>query len=299
MQQYKLKNGLMVPAMGLGTYGISEEMMVSSIQASFTSGATLIDTASAYNNELSIGRAINILSEQKILKREELILQTKVGDKIRDFGLPLGYYFYNSPSCPCHDVKKQVMEQVESSLKSLGTDYLDILLIHWPYYEVLVEIWKCMEELYDQKIVKAIGVSNFKVRHLKKVMAKANYVPMVNQTSISPVNLQAEEYSFCIENNILLQAYSPLYTLKDKEVVNSHPEFFSLADKYGKSISQVLLRWYFQKGIVTIPKSAKAERVTLNADIFDFSISEEDMRVIEAINYNHQYLVESKYCPGY
>ena len=282
--QYTLNNGLEIPSIGLGTYGLNQITMESSIKASWESGAKLIDTASAYDNEVYIGNAIDSLTKQKVLKREDLIIR---------------YYFYNSTSCPNHDVRSEVMEQVESSLKNLKTDYLDVLLIHWPYNDVLCEIWKNLERLYDEKIVRAIGVSNFKVRHLEKLMSKANIVPMIDQLCISPINGLKEEYAFAKEHGIQLEAYSPLNTINNRKVQENHKQFYDLVEKYNKSISQVLLRWYYQKGILTIPKSSNAERVKMNSNIFDFEIMNSDMEYIDSMNYDYQYLVESKFCPGY
>lgn len=296
---FSLNNCVKIPSMGLGTYGLNSDTMTTSIKASCESGALLVDTASAYENEVYIGDAIDSLIKQGVLKREDLIIQTKVGDKLYADGTPRGYYFYNSSSCPNHDVRSQVMEQVESSLRFLKTDYLDVLLIHWPYNDVLYDIWKCLESLYDQKVVKAIGVSNFKKRHLQKLICKANYCPMVDQLCMSPVNLLSDDYQYCRENNILLEAYSPLNTLQNKKVRSQYPDFFGLPDKYKKSATQVLLRWFYQKGIITIPKSSNPERVKMNVDIFDFELDELEINQIDSLNYNYQYLVESKFCPGY
>ena len=296
---YQLYNGLEIPSIGLGTYGLNNQTMVTSLKASLEEGASLVDTASAYDNEVFIGNAIEVLRQEGWLRREDIIIQTKVGDKLYSDGMPRGYYFFNSPSCPSHDTKKQVMEQVENSLKQLHTDYLDVLLIHWPYNDVLCELWHCLEELYDQKVVRAIGVSNFKVRHLKKIMSKANYSPMIDQLCISPVNLLNAEYNFCKENNIRIEAYSPLNTLKNHRVLEEHKPFFEMPGKYGKTMAQVILRWYFQKGIITIPKSGNPDRVKSNTQIFDFELSLDDMSYIDSMNYDYQYLVESKFCPGY
>lgn len=297
--KYILNNGIEIPSMGLGTYGLTERTMISSIKAAYESGVKLIDTASGYNNEQFIGNAINILSKQNILKRKDLFIETKVGDKLYEDGLPRGFYFYNSTSCPNHDTRKQVMEQVERSLVQLNTDYLDLLLIHWPYCDVLCDIWKSLEELYEQKVVRAIGVSNFKVRHLKKIMRNANYVPMVDQLCISPINILHEEFIFCRENEIQIEAYSPLNTLNNVEIQNNHKEFYDLSLKYNKNIVQVLLRWFYEKSIISIPKSSNADRIKMNYDIFSFELDSEDIDYIDSLNYDFQYLVESKFCPGY
>jgi len=295
---FKLNNDIEIPALGLGTYTLKDDIMTNSIRAAFHAGTGLIDTASAYDNEHYIGKSLRMLKKDGI-KREQLFIQSKVGDKIDEKGEPIGYYFYNSTSCPCHDTKKVVMEQVEKSLNKLGTDYLDLLMIHWPYYDVLNDIWRCLEDLYDQKIVRSIGVSNCRKRHLERIMRTANYVPMVNQINISPINAHQEEFDFCKQYDIRIQAYSPLYTLRNLQFQQEHKDLYSLSDKYGKTMSQIILRWFFQKGIIPVPKSATPYRVHQNINIFDFEISAEDMQKIEAANINYQYLVESKFCPGY
>lgn len=296
---FKLYNGVEIPSVGLGTYGLDETTIQTSLMAAFEVGAILVDTASAYNNEHFIGNALSYLYQYHGLKRSDVLIETKIGDKLYSDGLPRGCCFYNSTSCYSHDTKRQVMEQVEDSLKHLRTDYLDVLLIHWPYNDVLCELWKCLENLYDQKVVRAIGVSNFKVRHLRKIMDRANYIPMINQICISPINLLIEEYTFCRNHNIQIEAYSPLNMLRNQEIMNSHRQFFSLAEKYGKNISQVLLNWYYQKGIITIPKSGNPDRVKMNTDIFDFELEHKDIQYMDSLNYDYQYLVESKFCPGY
>lgn len=296
---YKLSNGVHIPAQGLGTYTLKDEVMTSSIKVAYQSGCTLIDTASAYDNEHYIGHSIKQLEKEGVLQRKDLFIQTKVGDKIDKKGRPIGYYFYNSPSCPDHDTERVVNEQVESSLKLLQTDYLDLVMIHWPYYDVLNEIWQALEKLYDQKIIRSIGVSNCKKRHIERIMITAKVKPMVNQINISPINTHVEDYAFCMENDIRLQAYSPLYPLRNETFKVEQKDLYSLSEKYGKSMSQILLRWYYQKGIIPVPKSATPSRVKQNYDIYDFEIEEQDMERISHANFDFQYLTESLFCPGY
>lgn len=297
--QYKLSNGVNIPAQGLGTYTLKDEIMTSSILAAYKSGCTLIDTAYAYENEQYIGNSIKYLEKRGELKRENLFIQTKVGDKIDKKGRPIGYHFYNSPSCPCHDTEKEVFSQIENSLRQLQTDYLDLVMIHWPYYDVLNEIWNSLEKMYNQGVIKAIGVSNCKKRHIERIMERASITPMVNQINISPINTHLEDYDFCLKNHIQLQAYSPLYPLRNDYFKESQKEIYKLADKYQKTMSQIILRWYFEKGIIPIPKSSNPARVKQNYSIYDFHLTQEDIQLIDNANINFQYLTESIFCPGY
>lgn len=298
IRDFELSNGIKIPVQGLGTYTLNKQTMISSVKAAYNVGCKLVDTAYAYNNEGYVGNAVNTLQKDGVLARKELFIQTKVGDKIDRLGHPIGYYFYNSPSCPCHDTKKVVNEQIANSLKLLNTDYLDLVMIHWPYYDVLNEIWSSLEELYDQKVIRSIGVSNCKKRHLERIMKTAKYVPMVNQINISPINTCKEDYDFCLENKITLQAYSPLYTIQyfrgDKDCLIN-----KLASKYQKSSSQIVLRWYYQRGIIAIPKSSNPNRVKENFSIFDFQLTDKEIEDINNLNCNYNYLVESTFCPGY
>ena len=297
---FSLNNGLVIPSQGLGTFTLKGKTMTNSISAAYKAGCTLIDTASAYMNEQFVGASVRELEKRGVLKRSDLFIETKVGDKITPKGKPIGYYFYNSPSCPNHDTKKVVNEQIENSLKLLQTDYLDLVMIHWPYYDVLNDIWGALEELYEQGVVKSIGVSNCKKRHIERIMTTAKVKPMVNQINISPINTHIEDYKYCVENGIVIQAYSPLYTLQNERFKIQQKELIKeLPLKYNKTMVQILFRWFYQKGIITIPKSKTPERIVQNYDIYDFELNEEEMQRFDESNFDFQYLVESLYCPGY
>lgn len=297
---FKLYNGLEMPAQGLGTFTLKGTTMTNSIAAAYKAGCTLIDTASAYMNEQYVGASVQELEKSSVLKRKDLFIETKVGDKITSKGKPIGYYFYNSPSCPDHNTKKVVNEQIERSLSLLQTNYLDLVMIHWPYYDVLNEIWAALEDLYEQGVIKSIGVSNCRKRHIERIMKTAKVKPMVNQINISPINTHVEDYTYCRDNDILIQAYSPLYTLRNERFKVEQKQIIDeLPVKYKKTMTQVLLRWFFQKGIVTIPKSKTPARIAQNYNIYDFELSEEDMQRFDEADYGYQHLVESLYCPGY
>lgn len=297
---FKLNNGVKIPSQGLGTFTLKGSIMTNSIKTAFESGCTLIDTASAYMNEHYVGSSIKELERQGILKRSDLFIETKVGDKITSQGKPIGYYFYNSPSCPNHDTKKVVNLQIENSLRLLQTDYLDLVMIHWPYFDVLNDIWAALEDLYEQGIIKSIGVSNCRKRHVERILRKAKVCPMVNQTNISPINTQVEDLIFFHEHNIQVQAYSPLGCLRNERFKKE--QFLLMEElprKYNKTIQQILFRWFFQKGIITIPKSKTPSRIIQNVDIYDFELSDLDIAKFDACNFNYQHLIESLYCPGY
>lgn len=298
--QFKLYNGVNIPAQGLGTFTLSGDIMTEAIRAAYLAGCSLLDTASAYGTEQYVGTSIKKLEKEGVFKRSDLFIQTKVGDKITPQGKPIGYYFYNSPSCPNHDTEKVVNQQVENSLRLLKTDYLDLVMIHWPYYDVLNEIWSALEKLYEQGVVKAIGVSNCRKRHIERVLKTAKVVPMVNQTNISPINTMVEDYQYFVDNQITIQAYSPMSTLRNshfkveqKKILNELPV------RYGHSMSQILFRWFYQKNIITIPRSKNPFHVKGNYEIYDFELCEEDMKAFDNANFDYQHLVESLYCPGY
>ncbi len=298
ISNYNLLNGVEIPSLGLGTFHIDGNTLTSVVRAQVESGNGLIDTASAYGNESALGNTLKTLFKEGF-RRDQFFIESKVGDKVDEIGRPIGYYFYNNPNtCPCNDTKRVVYEQVENSLKLLGIEYLDLVMIHWPYYEVLNDIWASLEDLYEQKLIRAIGVSNCRKRHVERIMRTARYVPMINQIFISPINTREEDYKFFKEKNIRLEAYSPLYALRNNSF-RSRRDIYDLSEKYNKDISQIVLRWFYQKGIIPIPKTHRPERIAMNNNIFDFSISDEDMQLISGANMNFQSIVESKYCPGY
>ena len=297
---FTLYNGLKIPAQGLGTFTLKGEVLTNSIKAAYEAGCTLIETASANMNENYVGASNNQLEKEGVLKSENLFIETKVGDRITSKGKPIGYYFYNSPSCPNHDTKKVVNEQIESSLKLLHTDYLDLVMIHWPYFDVLNEIWAALEDLYEQGVIKSIGVSNCRKRHIERIMKTAKYLPMVNQTNISPINTQVDDYLFFQEHGIQLQAYSPVACIKNKRFLEENQDWCKeLPSRYNHTLTQILFRWFYQKGVITIPRSKTPSHIAQNYSIYDFELSSEDMKHFDAANFDFQFLVESLYCPGY
>lgn len=296
--QIKLSNGVEMPAMGFGTYPMTGKTLYKAMLCALESGCTLFDTAHSYPNEGSIGEELSRIFGSTSFERGDVFITSKIGDRL-DHGMPMGYYFYNSSSCPDKNTRRVVFEQVEDSLRKLRTDYIDLLLIHWPYNDYLEEIWLAMEDCYRQGKVRAIGVSNHKVRHLQRIEKMCSVAPMVDQMFVSPINTQSDVMEYCHSNGIVLESYSPLMFLHRANAMSASEKFSELCEKYGRSPAQIVLRWNVQKRIIPIPKSANPDRIRKNYDVFDFSLTDEEMSLLDGFNENWQYLPESVYCPGY
>lgn len=261
----KLNNGLEMPVLGLGVFQVEDgQVVIDSVKSAIRNGYRSIDTAAIYQNEEGVGQGIKEALEENGLKREELFITSKV------WNADLGY--------------QSTLDAFELSLNKLGLDYLDLYLIHWPVEGKFVESWKALETLYKNGKVKAIGMSNFQIHHLKEVIANAEIIPMVNQIELHPMLSQVELREFLKENSIQVEAWAPLMQgqLFENETLQE------IANKHNKSIAQVVLRWHLQNGIVIIPKSIKEHRIQENANIFDFELTEEDMTLINALNQNHR-----------
>ncbi|NKE05545.1 aldo/keto reductase [Mesobacillus selenatarsenatis] len=252
-----LHNGVKMPWFGLGVFKVQEgSEVVESVKAALKNGYKSIDTAAVYGNEEGVGQAI----KEAGVPREELFITTKV------WNADQGY--------------ETTLQAFETSMDKLGLDYLDLYLIHWPVAGKYKETWKALEKLYKDGRVRAIGVSNFHVHHLKDLMADAEIKPMVNQVEYHPHLAQTELLQFCKAEGIQMEAWSPL---KQGELL-SEPTIVEIAEKHGKSPAQVILRWDLQNEVVTIPKSIKEHRIIQNAGIFDFELTAEDMGVLNGLN---------------
>ena len=257
----KLNNGVEMPWLGLGVFESEEgEEVENAVLTAFANGYRSIDTAAMYHNEKGVGNAI----KKSGLPREEIFVTTKVWNSDQ------GY--------------RSTFEAFEKSIEKLDLNYIDLYLIHWPKGEKSVDTWKAMEELYKRGKIKAIGVSNFLVHHLEDFLPNCSVFPTVNQVEFHPELIQPELLVYCKNKDIQIEAWSPIM----KGAVNNIPLLRKLADKYGKSPVQIVLRWDIQKGVVTIPKSARRERIISNADIFDFEISSEDMKKIDNLDKNNR-----------
>ena len=246
-----------MPWFGLGVFKSREGNEVQdAVRCALEVGYRSIDTASIYGNEQGVGQAIKDCG----IPREEIFLTTKVWNS--DQG-------YDS-----------TMRAFSASLERLNQDYVDLYLVHWPVKHLYKDTWRALEHLYQQQRVRAIGVSNFLVHHLKDLLPQCEVKPMVNQVEFHPRLLQPTLLDFCRSEGIQLEAWSPVM----RGEVGKLPELVSIGEKYGKSPFQVALRWDLQHQVVTIPKSASADRIASNADIFDFELSTEDMSEIDHLD---------------
>lgn len=260
----KLANGVQMPVVGFGTWQTPDgEVAKESVKAALAAGYRHIDTAAAYGNETSVGEGIR----ESGIAREEIFLTTKLWNGIHTY--------------------EAAKMAIEESLRKLGTDYVDLYLIHWPnpiavrdrWQDRNAGVWRAMEEALERGLIKAIGVSNFRGHHLDALAQTATVQPMVNQIYLSPSDAQPEVVSASRERGLVVQAYSPLGTGTLLEV----PEIVEIGAKYGKSPAQVAIRWSVQNGFVPLPKSVTPSRIAANFDVFDFELSKEDMAVLDAL----------------
>ncbi|MEE6453074.1 aldo/keto reductase [Gottfriedia acidiceleris] len=261
----KLNNGLEMPVIGLGVFQVEDgQVVIDSVKAAIRNGYRSIDTAAIYHNEEGVGQGIREALLENGLKREDLFITSKV------WNADLGY--------------QSTIDAFELSMKKLGLEYLDLYLIHWPVAGKYVESWKALETLYKDGKVKAIGMSNFQIHHLKEVMANAEIMPMINQVELHPMLSQVELREFLKANSIQVEAWAPLM----QGQLFENETLLQIANKHNKSVAQVVLRWHLQNDVVIIPKSIKEHRIQENANIFDFELTEEDMNQINSLNQNHR-----------
>lgn len=252
-----MNNGIKIPRLGFGVYRAAQgDETKNAVLNALEVGYRHIDTASAYGNEESVGEAI----KESGLKREEIFLTTKL---------------FNS------DMRAhRQMDAFKESLDRLKVDYVDLYLIHWPVPGVYLESWKVLEEIYNKGLAKAIGVSNFLQHHLDDVIAHGSIVPAANQVEFSPLWQDNLLIQYCREKNIAFEAWGPLAA---GELIGDRTTG-DIGAKYGKTGSQVTLRWMLQKNIIVFPKTVHKSRMIENADIFDFELSDEDMAIIDNMN---------------
>lgn len=253
----ELLNGVKIPCVGFGTWQIEGSAAELAVAEAVRAGYTHIDTAAAYENEEFVGSGI----KRSGIAREELFLTTKLWNNIRTYD--------------------EAISACEQSLALLGTDYLDLLLIHWPnplkfracWKERNAELWRAMEKLYRDGKVRSVGVSNFCARHLDALMETAEISPCVNQIRLCPGDVDEETISACTNKGILIEGYSVLGTGK---ALSSEP-LADMARKYSVSIPQLCIRWCLQNGFVPLSRSVSPEHIKQNLDVFGFEIEPADM----------------------
>lgn len=260
-----LNNGVKMPWLGLGVWKITKpEEIDFAVKTALEAGYRSIDTAEVYGNEEGVGKAIR----ESGIPRDEIFITTKLA---------------NSEQRKGYDAALRAFEE---SRKRLGVEYIDLFLIHWPVKDKYVESWKALIKLYNDGLVRAIGVSNFLIHHLEDIISETGVVPAVNQVELHPWLNQSELVEFCQKHKIQVEAYSPLMGGRLGEVT----ELNDIANKYRKTPAQIVLRWNLQRGIIVIPKSVHRERIFENSQIFDFSLSDEDMELINSLNRNQRFL---------
>lgn len=260
-----LHNGVEMPWFGLGVFKVEEgPSVIDAVRTAIKHGYRSIDTAAIYKNEVGVGQGIREGILEAGISREDLFITSKVWNSEFGYETTLAAY--------------------EESLKKLDLDYLDLYLIHWPVKGKYKDTWRALETIYKEERVKAIGVSNFHIHHLKDLQEDAEVIPMVNQVEYHPSLTQKELQSYCQDNKIQLEAWSPLMQGK----LLNDPILKAIGETYNKSVAQVILRWDLQNGVITIPKSINEHRIVENASIFDFELASEDMKRIDGLNKNER-----------
>lgn len=259
MDSGKLANGVMIPLIGLGMFGIKDgNRAIETVKASLQAGYRHIDTASAYFNEEFIGEAISECG----ISRDEIFITTKISNGEQRNG--------------------NIREAFNRSLGKLQTNYVDLYLIHWPVPGCFVNTWKEIEKIYTEKKAKAIGVSNFRISDIMLLAENSELTPMVNQVEIHPYFQQDELVEYCQRRNIRMESWSP-FTRGLTDLLHDR-KLEIIAEKYNKTTAQIVLRWNIQRGIVPLPKSTDPVHQKMNLDVFDFSLDEDDMKAIRILD---------------
>lgn len=262
---FELNNGIKIPILGLGTAGLMLKKAYQSVMWALEMGYRLIDTAAMYGNEKKIGKALSEALSEYGIPREEIFITTKVWNDDQGYNNTLSAF--------------------EKSLNNLGLSYVDLYLVHWPVTGLRNETWKALEKLLEEGKTRAIGVSNYTIRHLTELMENSSTIPTVNQVEFTPFLYQKDLLDFCQNNNIVVEAWSPL----TRGLKFDNPVLKSIGQQYGKAPAQVLIRWGLQHGIIEIPRSRNKEHIKDNADVFDFKLNNEDMELLNNLNENFRF----------
>jgi diketogulonate reductase-like aldo/keto reductase len=258
-----LNNGLKMPQLGFGVWQVSDEQAASTVSTAIDVGYRSIDTAMIYKNERGVGEAIKDSS----IPREELFITTKVWNSDQGFD--------------------QTLQAFKESLERLGLDYVDLYLVHWPTpeFDQYVDTYKALEKLYHDGKVKAIGVCNFEIEHLDRILNECEVVPVLNQIECHPYLAQNEIKNYCTKHNIFVEAWSPLEKGGD---VLQDAVIKKIASIHSKTPAQIILRWHLQNNTIVIPKSVTPSRIGENFDVFDFELTASDMAEIDGLNANRR-----------
>ena len=251
-----LRGGSAIPQVGLGVWQAARGQVTrGAVEAALRLGYRHIDTARVYGNEIDVGAAIKASG----VLRDEVFVTTKLWNDDQGYDSTLRAF--------------------AQSATRLGLDYIDLYLLHWPVEGKRLDSWRALEHLYDERLARAIGVSNFLVPHLQELLGVARTTPMVNQIELTPFLQRRDTVAMCRQRGIVLEAYSPL----TRGQRFGHPTVVSIATQLGRSPAQVLLRWGIQNGFVVLPKSTHAERIEENGKLFDFELSAESMHALDGL----------------
>lgn len=248
------------------------------VTAGLQIGFRAFDTARDYGNEPIVGKVLKECISEQGLKREDVFITTKIGNSQQALG--------------------NIEEQVDISLKNLQTDYIDLWLMHWPYPDHYVKTWRMMEKVYKSGKVRAIGLANCRVRHFEHLFSEGvEVMPHCVQMELHPMRTADDIVSYLRKRNIAIQAYSPLCRMMPR--IRENETIKVIAMRHGKSVGQIILRWHIQNHTAPVFKSLKPMRLAENFDIFDFSLSQDEMRAIASLDEDYKFHLESASCPGY
>lgn len=278
MDNIILSNGVEMPPIVETTNWMDYPVMKKLVTAGMQIGFRAFDTARDYGNEDVVGQVMKECLQEQGLKREDIFITTKIGNSQQALG--------------------NIEEQVDISLRNLQTDYIDLWLMHWPYPDHYVDTWHKMEKVYKSGKVRAIGMANYRIRHFEHLFKEGvEIMPHCVQMELHPMRTAKDIVAYLHERNIVIQAYSPLCRMIPKIRENEILE--AIAEEHGRSVGQIILRWHIQNHTVPVFKSLKPQRLKENFDIFDFSLSEEEMNAVASLDEDYKYHIESTSCPGF
>ena len=261
MENIRFRNGVTIPQVGLGVFrAASGAETENAVKWALAAGYRHIDTAAAYNNEESVGKAVR----ESGVPRDQIFITTKLWNADTRAG--------------------RTKEALKESLKKLGTDYVDLYLIHWPA-EGYEKAWLDIVDLYEEGLIRVPGVSNFHAHHLLDLAKLGRTMPMADQIESNPYFSNQEVIDYCFSNDIQVEAWSPLGGSRDGNVL-ADPVFTRIGAKYGKTAAQLIIRWHMQRGLIVLPKSVHRERIESNFEVCDFTIDREDMALLNSLNKN-------------
>ena len=273
-----LSNGVEMPNMVEATNWLDYTQLKQLVSEGLKVGFRAFDTARDYGNEAVVGKVLKECIKEQGFRREDIFLTTKIGNSQQKLG--------------------NIEEQIEMSLRNLQTDYIDLWLMHWPYPGYYVDTWHKMEKVYKSGKVRAIGMANYQVRHFEHLFKEGVEIkPHCVQFELHPMRTAEDIVDYCIENSIAIQAYSPLCRMVKK--IRESRILNEIADGHKKTVAQVILRWHLQNKTVPVFKTTRPKRLKENFDIFDFNLTDIEMKEIASLDEDYKYHLESVSCPGY